>query len=212
MAKLPKFERRFFDLVPGVMSRSSQAVFGAALAGLGWLGFANAEAAGPTVPTPAPSTISLLQDREKKWPRLVLRLKDLGTRILASHRSHASHASHSSHVSHYSGSDASAQTPKTPPTTTTKTASEQDVFITVVTADAHRRVVTGRNSLAALIEFQIRDDTMIEGGTVVGTTRLDEYLDANPGKLPFAAGNKISITWKNGQDGKRKIAVRVQIQ
>lgn len=204
MFKIPQLKREAGDLLPRVLSRTAQVLFGTALAGLGWLGLADARAAtGAVGAPPVLPTASAFQDRQKKWPKLVLKLQDMGSRILVGHRSHSSHSSHKSHSSHYSGSTTPA--PRSSPTTSPKKASpspastesaysseavaaENELQITVVSVDRVGHVLTGRDETGALVVFELANGIP---------------------DIPTPS-QKVRVTWKSSGDGKNKIATKFQ--
>jgi hypothetical protein len=205
MIKIPRLKREAGDLVPRIVSRTAQMLFGTALAGLGWLGLADAHATPVGGPTILP-TASAFEERQKKWPKLVLKLKDMGSRVLVgrrSHSSHSSHRSHTSHSSHYSGSTAPA--PPSSPTPSPKKASpspsssttsylsagptvENQLQITVVSVDRFGHVLTGRDETETLVVFEFENDVP---------------------DIP-TPGQKVRVTWKSSGDGKNKIATKFQ--
>jgi len=49
-----------------------------------------------------------------------------------------------------------------------------------------------------------RDDSKFEGPVGV-SLRFDDFADANSGRLPVAAREKVQITWRTSPDGKTRI-------
>jgi hypothetical protein len=229
VGKIPEIKRTFVDLLPAFLSRGGRIIFGTALAGLGWLGPTDALAPAPTAPSPPLPTVSSVEDRQRKWPKLVLKLNAFAERIVAlhashaSHSSHSSHASHSSHVSHYSGASApqaapspspspspsSSASPSPSPSPSPTSVAASPVSIVITEIDKARRVMKGRNSTGASLEFQLRDDTMIGGG-LAAAQRLDEYTETHQGSMPFSLSQKVLVIWKRSLG--KQIAVRIQTQ
>jgi hypothetical protein len=56
-----------------------------------------------------------------------------------------------------------------------------------------------------------RDDSTVVMPTGK-TSRLDDAVDQANGKMPFAVGNGVLVTWKQSTDGKKTIATRIEIK
>jgi hypothetical protein len=208
LGKLPRVKRSLEDLVLSLRSGGNQTLLGAALAGLGWLGLADAQAGEPTEAPLLPPTVSSLQERNRRGPKLILRLSDFGARIFAGHTSHSSHSSHRSHASHYSGTSGSVGSASPSPSSASSAATTPSPVFVITEVDQGRRTIKGRDASGAISEFQLRDDTLV--GAVSGADqRFDDYSEAHA-TFPFSLNQKVSLTWKisNG----KKVVLRIKQQ
>lgn len=217
MKKFPEVTKQPLDLVTPareIARRAQNLVVSATLssASLFGLGTIPTWASAP-IPLAPPSAILSLREREKKTPTLVLTLANDNRGMVAQHRSHSSHSSHSSHASHYSGAapraPASTPAPYTPPAEV-ETKADSLVELTVSRIDRERRTVWADSSSGkGSVEFQYRDDTKVQMGTLGASVRLDDYLEKNPSQLPFGVGQKVRIEWRSSTDGTKKIAAKI---
>lgn len=185
------------------------------------------DAAQPSQAVPANTLTPTIVDRARKGAKLVLQLPGMTMASLsAAHRSHQSHSSHRSHVSS-SGGGAPAPRPApaparpvTPAPTRPAPGSTTALDLTdptaanavrgeVVAIDTDARTITIRESATVRTTFAYRDDSKFE--TTVGVTvRLDDFADANSGRLPVATRDKVQITWRTSPDGKSRIVNTVK--
>lgn len=221
----------FFTLVrrpTDLLKNLRRITVGGLIATAGTAAGTTVSATGPLKPATPHAASPTIVDRSRKVAKLVLRLPGTMGSVHADQRSHRSHSSHRSHVSS-SGGGASAPAPpptSTPPARTAPvreapgTASTVDLTAPalanavageVVAINLDARTITIRETATSTARrtFTYRDDSTF--AAVAGVTfRFDDFADANGGRLPIAAGDKVDIQWRTAADGKTQIISTVQ--
>lgn len=163
--------------------------------------------------SPSASVTASVVDRSRKGVKLLLRLPGQVGLVGAAHRSHSSHRSHVS--SSGGGAPAPRPAPAPPaarpqptrpapdsagtlglaalPATATAVSGE------VVAIDTDLRTITIKPTATTRTTFGYRDDSKFQ--TALGVAvRFDDFSDANNGRLPIAAGDKVEIQWRTSGD------------
>lgn len=172
---------------------------------------------------PPTSVMANVLDRSRKGVKLVLSLPGHVGFLGAAHRSHQSHRSHVSSSS--GGSTAPRPAPARPADPPPPTRPAPDSARTlglaalpatgtavsgeVVAIDTDARTITIRPTATTRTTFGYRDDSKFQ--TALGVPlRFDDFSDANNGRLPIAAGDKVEIQWRTSTDGKIQLITTVQ--
>lgn len=170
---------------------------------------------------------TIIVDRSRKRPALLLRLPASASFGSPQHRSHRSHSSHRSSTG---GGAVAAPVvpPKSSPPATPTTRSGMAVPPAAATGaataalglmddtstavagiiesfDRQARTITVRTSGApALRVFAYRDDSKLE--TITGSSiRFDEFSEMSGGQIPVTKNDKVRVVWRTSTDGKTQI-------
>ena len=177
-------------------------------------------AAVPNVATPmaqSPTLSPTIVDRSRKVGKLVLQLPGgHASAMTPQHRSHRSHSSHSSHRSSSSGTTAPPVVARPTPTPTPTPAAaavgllEANAVVgEIETIDRLKRVIVIKQGATSKRSFAFRDDSKFESPTGI-SYRFDEFAEANGGRLPVIAGERVQVLWRTSTDGKTQIVTSIK--
>lgn len=190
-------------------------------------GAATPASAATELPATPPAISPNIVDRSKKAAKFVLQLPGSVGFLGAEHRSHRSHSSHRSHYSSAGGgASAPAPAPRPAPTPAPRPAPVREAAAAatvldltqaeantitaeiVTVASALRTVTVRQTATSPRMTFGFRDDTTFQ--TTPGlSVRFDDFAEANSGRLPIKAGDKVEFQWRTSADGKAQIITTI---
>lgn len=208
---MPKDFVGFLSRPGNVLKALRRIALGGVIAAAG-LPTAAGAAAPPSASAGAPAVSPTIVDRSKKAGKLVLRLAGgVASAMTPQHRSHRSHSSHSSHRSSSSGTTAPPVRTAPPTSTASSLVGASALLVTgeIETIDRVKRVIVVKQTSTTTKSFAFRDDTRFELPSGIAV-RLDEFSEANNGRLPIVVGDRVEVLWRTSTDGKTLIATTLK--